>query len=106
MHFSLGTGLPRPGGAPSFLESQPSFSCAFGNGFNAPVVDEAAPVEYDRVDPSRFRTLANDFTDSARPDTLGCVRAGPVDYFLLQVTGCHQRPPAIIVNHLSINMRG
>jgi hypothetical protein len=29
------------------------------------VVDEAASVEYDRVDASRFRTLANDLSDRA-----------------------------------------
>jgi hypothetical protein len=29
------------------------------------MVDEAAPVEYDRIDASRFRALSNDLADSA-----------------------------------------
>jgi hypothetical protein len=70
------------------------------------VVDETAAVEDDRVDPGRFGTLANDLADCAGFDTFRCLRPGPIEDILLQVTGCYQRPPSVIVDDLSIDMRG
>jgi len=106
MHVSLATELPRRGGAPPILESQSCFSCTFGDGFDATVVNKAASVEDDCVDASRFCALAYDLSDRARPDALGCIRAGSIDHLLLQIACRDQCLPSIVVNHLGINMRG
>jgi len=87
MQFSLATELPRRREAPSILESQSCVSGAFGDCFDAPVIDEAAPVKYDGIDARRFRALPNNLADSARLGTLCCVRASPIDHVLLQITG-------------------
>jgi hypothetical protein len=51
------------------------------------VVDEAATVEHNGVDSRSFGTLANNLSNRACFDALGCVRAGPIEHILLQVTG-------------------
>jgi hypothetical protein len=88
------------------LEGESSLSRAFGNRFDTTVVDEAAAVEDDGVDASRFRSLADHLANCTCPDALGRLCARAIENVLLQIAGCDQRPPSIVVDYLSVNVRG
>jgi hypothetical protein len=101
----------RPSPRPSWcgdvsLKGQSGLTRAFGNRFDAAVIDESAPVEDDRVNASRFCPLANYLADGASLHALCCLSTGTIKYFPLEVAGRDQRLSAIIIDDLGINVRG
>src|SRR5439155_7900250 len=86
----------------TLLELQSRFSRRVSNGLHAPVINVAAAIEYNFVDPLRFCALSNALADRLRR---GDVPAGRARVLLaFRSARRNQRDALKVVNYLHVNV--